>query len=299
MKHSVCVCSAILCFFVSIPALAQVSVTGGSRPPQANPEKYSAKIVDEKLKAAADMIHAQPPDYDQAIAILTQATQIAPNQDAVWYRLALAYLGSANTQSDAAEKTKRSTEAYNDLEKAIDCFKQRKEQEQQENTSNSACNIEGVCTHIEHARKGVVSDLHKLAVYYSNLGDAAAQLGKNDEAAKDFQLAAQLDLPDAATYYFDLGIILRNNAKTSDERKQAARAFDKAIAADPNKAAAYYLKGEVLFGMLTTDSEGKTVPPPGTVEALQKYLDLQPSGPYAEQAKSFLMALSTTGEKHK
>src|SRR5476649_1299147 len=35
----------------------------------------------------------------------------------------------------------------------------------------------------------------------------------------------------------------------------------------------------------STTPEGKVVPPPGCVEALQKYLELKPDGPNAESAK--------------
>lgn len=292
-----CVCSAILCSLLSIPALSQSSVNGASRDSQSKVElpKATLKLVDEKLKAAADMMRAEPPNYDQAIAIMTEATRIAPDQDGVWYRLGVAYMGSSNTQTDAAEKTRRSNEAYSDLKKAIELLNRRKSEAQMVN-SQPPCNVEGVCKHVETVTTGVITDDHKLAVYYSNLGDAAARLGKNDEAINDFQQAAQIDVADAGTYFFDLGVILRNAARTMDERKQAAEAFDKAIAADPKKAAAYYLKGEVLFGLITTDAEGKPIPPPGAVEALRKYLELQPNGKYAGQAKSFLMALNGTSE---
>lgn len=307
-RNAVRGCSRLLCLFVSISALAQTaSVQGTSRdaaeeikkePEQAKRDKHRANIqgVQEKLKTAGEMMRAQPPRYDQAIAILTEATQMAPDQDVVWYRLGVAQLKSANVQADAAEKAKRSSQAYNDLEKAIDVFKAAKDQAAPENSSKPPCSINGVCTHVETVKTGAISDNHRLAVYYSNLGDAAARLEKHDEAVQDFQQAAQLDLAYAGTYYFDLGILLRNTAKSTEQRKQAVEAFDKAIAADPNQAAAYYLKGEVLFGMITTDGKGKIVPPPGTAEALEKYLELQPNGPYAQPAKSFLAALNTAVE---
>src|SRR5215471_18311535 len=237
-RNFVCFCSAILCLFLSIPALTQTGamVSGGNRDVKGNIEGHddNNKVMDEKLKAAGELMRAQPPSYDQAIAILMEATQMAPDQDAVWYRLGLAYLGSANTQADAAEKTKRSTEAYNDFEKAIGLLAQRKSRDRQE-SSKSPCNVEGVCAHVETV-KGGISDNYKRAVYYSNLGDAAARLGKNDEATKDFQQAAQLDPANAGTYYFNEGITLRNAAKTANEKKDAVDAFDKTIAADPTKA---------------------------------------------------------------
>jgi tetratricopeptide (TPR) repeat protein len=292
---SVCSYSAILWFSISIPALAQVSVTGGNRDMEPARE-VNLPAVDEKLKAAADMMHAQPPDYNQAIAALTEASQMAPEEDAVWYRLGVAYLESANAQDDAAGKAKRSTEAYNALKKAIDVYTQRKVERLKEQSTKGPCNVEGVCTHVEKVKTGEVSENHKLAVYYSNLGDAAARVGKDQEASRDFQQAAQLDPADAGTYYFVLGIILRNGAKTAEQRKEAVEAFDKAIAADPNKAANYYLKGEVLFGMITIDDQGKVTAPAGTTEALQKYLTLEPHGPYVERAKGLLAALNKPAE---
>jgi len=44
----------------------------------------------------------------------------------------------------------------------------------------------------------------------------------------------------------------------------------------------------------TLDKDGKTVPVPGTTEALQKYLDLAPNGPHVEEAKAMLASLGTT-----
>ena len=70
---------------------------------------------------------------------------------------------------------------------------------------------------------------------------------------------------------------------------EANAAFDKSIAADPNKAEAYYQKGVNLINKATTDPKtGKVIPAPGTAEALNKYLELQPTGQFADGAKSML-----------
>jgi hypothetical protein len=72
-------------------------------------------------------------------------------------------------------------------------------------------------------------------------------------------------------------------------------AADKAIAADPTKAIAYYLKGQALISKATVDPKTqKIVAPPGTAEAYNKYLELQPNGPMAPEAKSILAEI---GEK--
>jgi tetratricopeptide (TPR) repeat protein len=85
---------------------------------------------------------------------------------------------------------------------------------------------------------------------------------------------------------------MTNNNKVDE----AIQAFDKAIAADPNKADAYYWKGVNLIAKAQTDKNGKVVPAPGTAEALNKYLELQPNGPYAEGAKGMLQMIGSTVE---
>jgi tetratricopeptide (TPR) repeat protein len=120
--------------------------------------------------------------------------------------------------------------------------------------------------------------------YLNNLGDVQAKAGKVDDAIKTFTRAAQSDPTHAAQYYFNLGAVLTNTGKVDD----AVQAFDKAIAADPTKADAYYWKGVNMLGKATTDKTGKMTAPEGTAEAFNKYLELQPQGPYADAAKQML-----------
>jgi tetratricopeptide (TPR) repeat protein len=80
------------------------------------------------------------------------------------------------------------------------------------------------------------------------------------------------------------------------DRKESLDAFEKAIAADPNNADAYYFKGQSLMANVTMDSSGKMIAPEGTTEALNKYLELQPNGQHAQDAKSMLAALGTKVE---
>jgi len=241
-------------------------------------EAYNANVkqVNEKLNAANAALQAQPPNYETAIASLNEASQMAPNEDLVWFRLGSVYLDSTKTQTDAAEKTKRDTEAYNDLKKAIDLKK-------------NAHPAEGAPP---KKPEEVATDNSRLAAYYGNFGSAAARLGKSDEATEAYKQAAQLDPARAGNYYFNLGVVLHNTAKDAEARKQAMEAFDKAIAADPNKADAYYLKGADGIALATADSSGKMSAPPGTVEAFQKYLELQPNGTHAEEVKQMLAALN-------
>jgi tetratricopeptide (TPR) repeat protein len=284
---------------------------------QAKVEQYNKSIgtVNEKLKAATAAEQATPPNYDAAIASLTEASQMVPNEDLVWFRLGGAYLDSAKTQTDPAEKTKRYTEAYNDLQKAIN-LKTGKTAEAgtpgataapangqppQGNGQPAQGNAQPANAAPPQSGKTAVQsalDNQRMAAYYDNFAAAAARVGKSDEAVNAYQQAATLDPSHAGQYYFNLGAVLTNSNATNDVkvRKQAIDAFDKAIAADPNRADAYFWKGQNLVGMATTDPSGKIVAPDGTTEAYQKYLELQPSGPHADEAKQMLAALNATVE---
>jgi len=67
-------------------------------------EVNTVKTLNEKLAAAKQQSDAG--DFDSAVATLTEAAQIDPNRDLIWFKLADAYRSSANKQTDAAEKTK-------------------------------------------------------------------------------------------------------------------------------------------------------------------------------------------------
>ena len=91
--------------------------------------------------------------------------------------------------------------------------------------------------------------------------------------------------------------MLTNASSDPESKKKAAEAFNKAIAAEPTRADAYYWKGANLISMASTDSAtGKIIAPDGTAEAFQKYLELQPAGPHADEAKAMLTALNATVE---
>ena len=275
---------------------------------QAKVEQYNKSIgtVNEKLKAATAAEQATPPNYDSAISLLTDATQMVPNEDLVWFRLGGAYLDSAKLQTDPAEKTKRYTEAYNDLQKAID-LKTGKTPEAgapgapPANGQPAQGNAQpGNAAPPQPAKTAVQSalDNQRMAAYYDNFAAAAARIGKSDEAVNAYQQAATLDPPHAGQYYFNLGAVLTNSNATNDAkiRKQAVDAFDKAIAADPSRADAYFWKAQNLVGLATTDPSGKILAPDGTTEAYQKYLELQPTGPHADESKQMLAALNATVE---
>jgi tetratricopeptide (TPR) repeat protein len=230
-------------------------------------ETNTVKALNEKLAIANQAI--QGGDYDTAISTLNEATQTDPTRDLLWARLGDANLGSGPKQTDSAEKAKRFGSAVTAYQKAIELKKKTME-------------------------AGAKPDDPKiLAAYYNNLGQAEARTGQLDEAVKSYDLAAQLNPAGAAQYYYNQGAVLTNSGKVDE----ANAAFDKAIAADPTKADAYYQKGVNLINKATTDPKtGKVIPAPGTEEALNKYLELQPTGTFAEGAKSMLQYIGSSIE---
>lgn len=276
---------------------------------QAKVEAYNKNIgsVNEKLKAASAAEQANPPNYDAAIASLNEAAQIVPNEDLVWFRLGGAYLDSAKTQTDPTEKAKRYAEAYNDLQKAIELNKAKSAAPAgtgtapasggQPNAQSGQANANSGQSNPAPAQGGqpaaqTPQERQKLAAYYDNFGAVASKVGKGDEAANAYRQAIELDPAHAGHYYLNLGITLMNSGNS----KGASEAFDKALAADPNNANAYYFKGQSLFAGVTTDNSGKISAPQGTAEALNKYLELEPTGPYSQSAKDMLAALGTKVE---
>jgi tetratricopeptide (TPR) repeat protein len=122
-------------------------------------------------------------------------------------------------------------------------------------------------------------------------GNAFLKLRKNKEAVDAFTEAASYD-PNPGTAYFNLCATMYNVGDV----KGALDACDKAIAADPKKADAYFIKGSVLVGESRTDAGGKVIAPPGAVEALKKYLELAPDGAHAKDVKEMLAFIGTNVE---
>jgi tetratricopeptide (TPR) repeat protein len=123
---------------------------------------------------------------------------------------------------------------------------------------------------------------------HNNLGSVYADLRKTPEAQAEFQKAAELNPSGASRYYFNLGAVMTNSGKLDE----AAAAFKKATEIDPKFADAYFLEGQSLMGKATIDKDGKVVAAPGTVEALQTYLQLDPNGKYASSAQGMLQSIT-------
>lgn len=123
------------------------------------------------------------------------------------------------------------------------------------------------------------------------LGEAYAYKSQLTESAAAYDAAAKVLPAQASMYYTNEAIIMDRNGKV-DETVAAA---DKATAADPNRAIAYYLKGKALVTKASVDPKtNKIIVPPGCAEAYQKYLDLQPNGQFAPEIKSIMTEMQMT-----
>ena len=135
---------------------------------------------------------------------------------------------------------------------------------------------------------------------YAQLGTDLAYSGKMPDAMAACEKSATLDPAnkDAGdSCYRNLGIVLTNTGKMND----AVAPLQKATQVNPNDADAWYLLGNALVAGIDEKKEGGKevyIVPPGTKEAYQKYLQLQPNGPHAAEAKESLnTVMQLSGEK--
>ncbi len=220
---------------------------------QAKVQKQNAniKVLNDKLAMARTSMQAG--QFDAAIQSMTEATQVDPNQDLIWFTLGDAYSSAArNTaKTDRAAAKQQFAQAADAYQKAI--------------------------------------AIKPLADYYNNMAQALAAEGQTDEAVKAYNQAAQIDPTRSAMFMYNIGAVQTNAGKVDD----AIETFKKVIAADPNRAEAYYQLGVNLLGKATLKGD-KMVAPEGTSEAFNKYLELQPEGPYAQSAKDLLASIGAT-----
>ena len=129
--------------------------------------------------------------------------------------------------------------------------------------------------------------------YYNNLGNVQARSGKVDDARASYTKSAELDPPNAATAWRNFGISLYNAGRL----KEAVEPLKKASELDSKNPQVWYLLGAALVGSMETKKNGdklEFIIQPGTVEAYQKAVELDPNGgpnSYGAQAKLGLEAL--------
>jgi tetratricopeptide (TPR) repeat protein len=128
------------------------------------------------------------------------------------------------------------------------------------------------------------------AGYYNNLGNVLARAGKIDDAKAAYTKSAELDPPNAGLAWRNFGISLYQAGRM----QEAVEPLQKATQIDPKNAQGWYLLGACLVASADYKQVGDKMEvtlKPGTVEAYQKAIELDPNGPYGQQAKQGLEAV--------
>jgi tetratricopeptide (TPR) repeat protein len=133
-----------------------------------------------------------------------------------------------------------------------------------------------------------------VAANYNNLGNDLAKSGKVDEARAAYQKYVDLNPTDAALAWRNFGTVLYN----SNRMKESIEPLQKATTLDPKNATAWLLLGIALVNTMEFKTVGDKITPvmqPGTIEAYQHAIDLDPNGPIGAQAKQGLDSLQAMG----
>lgn len=131
---------------------------------------------------------------------------------------------------------------------------------------------------------------------YNNMGTDMAKLGKFDDAKVAFEKSAQLDPAGAAKAYRNFGAVAYNAGQL--QNPTALDLLRKATELDPKSPQGWFLYAATLVANIQVKQEGDKmtfIVLPGTIEAYQKCIDLDPSGPFAAQAKAGLEELKGMG----
>jgi tetratricopeptide (TPR) repeat protein len=190
--------------------------------------------------------------YAEAAAMFEQALPMAKAQNVP---IVLSQIG--NAYMNAAKQEQNRDARMQDQQKAVDNFQK---------ALQLAPNDAGV---------------------HNNLGSVYAEMGKVAEAQAEFQKAADINPAGASGYYYNLGVVMVNQGKMNE----AAVALKKATELDPNNANAFYWYGMALLGKAEYKADGTVVPVPGTMEAFQNYLKLEPKGQWAQEAQASIDTL--------
>ena len=206
-------------------------------------------------------------NFDAAVKSMTDATTAKPDEPILWETLGDAQLGQANAAAKKARDAKTTDASVADKYTAAEASYQKA---------------------LDLNAKAAKPNAEITAAANNQLGQALGKTGKAKESSAAYEAAAKADPTKAATYYYNEAATLYN-ANAMDD---AAAAADKATTADPTKADAYYIKGQALVQKATVDPKtNKITAPPECVAAYQKYLEIAPTGPHAEEIKGILQGI--------
>jgi tetratricopeptide (TPR) repeat protein len=206
---------------------------------------------------------------DVAVTELQPLTEMRPNEPVIWASLGEAQLamGDAARKAAIAAKTPTTDPAI------VKSF------------ADAAVSYQKA---IDLSAPPAKPNPDNLSAYYLNLGQALSKSGKLAEAGKAYEESATIAPAKAGTAYYNEAVVYYQGSKLPE----AAAAADKAIAIDPKRADAFYIKAQALIpGAKLDPATNKYVLPAGCLEAYQEYLELAPDGPHATEIKEILTGL--------
>ncbi|MBS1842025.1 MAG: tetratricopeptide repeat protein [Acidobacteria bacterium] len=131
-------------------------------------------------------------------------------------------------------------------------------------------------------------ELKPAASFYMNLGGVQGRAGETNDATASFQKAAELDPANAAQAWRNYGIIMYKAQKMVE----AIEPLKKSTELDPKNAQTWYLLASCMMAdpsiYKQTANSIEVNPKPGTLEAFQHAIDLDPNGPWGKEAKAGL-----------
>src|SRR5437588_766407 len=227
---------------------------------------------------------------DKAVEMYVKAAEIAPEPVTAYFNICRTQRNNGNTEAAKAA-----------CEKAIAADPNKWEVYQtlggiEQNAGRNQVAIETYEKGIEMAQKAIASNTDPsgaktaLGQMLSAEGNINVHAKKFDQAIRLFNKAVEVDSYPALDYfnlcaaYYDV-----------NSHEAALAACDKAIASDPKMADSYFIKASVLYGQGKLE-HGKFTAPPAASEALSKYLELDPNGPHANDAREMLQKIGADVE---
>jgi tetratricopeptide (TPR) repeat protein len=128
------------------------------------------------------------------------------------------------------------------------------------------------------------------AILYDNFAKDLARCGQVGAAINAYKTSAELASTGNADVYLNLGITLYN----ANRLDQAIAPLRKAAEIDPQNARPWYLLGTALVGSAQRqqrNTKERFELLPGTIEAFQKAIELDPHGHYGKLAQDSLQEL--------
>jgi tetratricopeptide (TPR) repeat protein len=257
---------------VSFATFAQEPIPAGKK----DPEGLNAQIVAAR-KATAEK------RFSDSEAMMAKVTAENPKLILPWVELGLAQLGE-----------KKYPDAENSFKMALGIDPEsvaRAHTDDFYQTSEKPGAVAPTATrNNRNAMGGAVNNAQSRTpdikgVSWASLGEIYAHEGKIKDAEDAFDNAVAAFPVQGAQYRRNETIAF---FQVGNSEAQFAAA-EKAIPLDPTRAGLYYFKGQALVSKATIDpATQKMVLPPGCAEAYQKYLELEPNGPYSADAKGVL-----------